>query len=262
MDQLTRALEVQLGPDTTQLGLRIGIHSGAVTAGILRGDRARFQLFGDTMAALVAVEAAGKPNRILVSQATANCIAASGKEKWLTDRAETEILKVRKHLSNAIFEGGRDLRILVYFKQGYWIHPATLRGERSRRVRGSMDEPSSNSVGFSDPSDTVSDQTTLQRLIDWNVDLLSTSMKEILSQSTESQPVLDSAADMAPLRQCGSSYLDEVMEIIMLPDFDGAKVVSNTAVLPKTVQEQLRDYVTCIASMYRSNDFHNFEHAR
>ena len=29
--------------------MRFGMHSGPVTAGVLRGDRARFQLFGDTV---------------------------------------------------------------------------------------------------------------------------------------------------------------------------------------------------------------------
>ena len=49
MDSLTKQLEVTLGPDTGDLSLRIGIHSGPVTAGVLRGERSRFQLFGDTM---------------------------------------------------------------------------------------------------------------------------------------------------------------------------------------------------------------------
>lgn len=49
MHSLTRKLEVLLGPDTTELDMRFGIHSGPVTAGVLRGDRSRFQLFGDTM---------------------------------------------------------------------------------------------------------------------------------------------------------------------------------------------------------------------
>jgi len=31
-----------------QLAMRIGLHSGPVTGGVLRGDNARFQLFGDT----------------------------------------------------------------------------------------------------------------------------------------------------------------------------------------------------------------------
>jgi class 3 adenylate cyclase len=47
--QLTKALEVSLGPDTGDLGIRFGLHSGPVTAGVLRGERSRFQLFGDTV---------------------------------------------------------------------------------------------------------------------------------------------------------------------------------------------------------------------
>lgn len=45
---LTRKLEVTLGPDTGDLSLRAGLHSGPVTAGVLRGERSRFQLFGGT----------------------------------------------------------------------------------------------------------------------------------------------------------------------------------------------------------------------
>ena len=49
MDEMTRALEVELGPDTTDLMLRVGLHSGSVVAGVLRGEKSRFQLFGDTV---------------------------------------------------------------------------------------------------------------------------------------------------------------------------------------------------------------------
>jgi len=49
MEQITRDLESTLGPDTGELIMRFGIHSGPVTAGVLQGDRARFQLFGDTV---------------------------------------------------------------------------------------------------------------------------------------------------------------------------------------------------------------------
>ena len=44
-----KRLELSLGPDTGELELRIGIHSGPVIGGVLRGARSRFQLFGDTM---------------------------------------------------------------------------------------------------------------------------------------------------------------------------------------------------------------------
>ena len=32
-----QALEEELGPDTADLGIRVGLHSGPVTAGVLRG---------------------------------------------------------------------------------------------------------------------------------------------------------------------------------------------------------------------------------
>ena len=45
--KLVERLEVSLGPGTGDLGIRMGLHSGPVTAGVLRGERARFRLFGD-----------------------------------------------------------------------------------------------------------------------------------------------------------------------------------------------------------------------
>jgi class 3 adenylate cyclase len=45
--EVSRDLEVTLGPDTGDLGMRFGLHSGPVTAGVLRGQKSRFQLFGD-----------------------------------------------------------------------------------------------------------------------------------------------------------------------------------------------------------------------
>ena len=41
-------LSVALG-ETSSLAMRFGIHSGPVTAGVLRGEKSRFQLFGDTV---------------------------------------------------------------------------------------------------------------------------------------------------------------------------------------------------------------------
>jgi class 3 adenylate cyclase len=49
MRELIRELEGILGPGTSDLALRVGLHSGPVTAGVLRGEKSRFQLFGDTV---------------------------------------------------------------------------------------------------------------------------------------------------------------------------------------------------------------------
>jgi hypothetical protein len=49
MTTITKRLELSLGPGTTDLALRLGLHSGPTIAGVLRGEKARFQLFGDTV---------------------------------------------------------------------------------------------------------------------------------------------------------------------------------------------------------------------
>jgi class 3 adenylate cyclase len=79
MQTLTRQMESSLGPDTGDLALRVGLHSGPVTAGVLRGERARFQLFGDTMNTAARMEQTGMKNRIQLSDTTAGCLHDRGK---------------------------------------------------------------------------------------------------------------------------------------------------------------------------------------
>jgi class 3 adenylate cyclase len=45
--ELVKILEMTLGPDTAELSMKVGMHSGPVTGGVLRGEKSRFQLFGD-----------------------------------------------------------------------------------------------------------------------------------------------------------------------------------------------------------------------
>ena len=46
---LANDLAVRLGPDVLDINMRVGLHSGPTTAGVLRGIKGRFQLFGDTV---------------------------------------------------------------------------------------------------------------------------------------------------------------------------------------------------------------------
>ena len=63
--------------------------------------------------------------------------------------------------------------------------------------------------------------------------------------------------------QSGQLVIDEVQEIVRLPDFD--HIVKDADVdsisIKPVVVDQLYDYVSNIAAMYRENHFHNFEHA-
>lgn len=47
MRKLTIVMSRTLGPGTEELCMRFGMNSGPVTAGVLRGEKSRFQLFGD-----------------------------------------------------------------------------------------------------------------------------------------------------------------------------------------------------------------------
>ena len=42
--KVLKKLAPTLGPDTNNLAMRVGLHSGPVTAGVLRGEKARFQV--------------------------------------------------------------------------------------------------------------------------------------------------------------------------------------------------------------------------
>ena len=56
---LCHALEVHMGPGTGDLACRIGLHTGQVLGGVLRGEKGRFQLFGDTVHKASQIEATG-----------------------------------------------------------------------------------------------------------------------------------------------------------------------------------------------------------
>jgi class 3 adenylate cyclase len=77
MKILVKELEVSLGPG--DLALRIGIHSGPITAGVLRGQRSRFQLFGDTMNTTARIEIFSQSRKIQISSETAEFLVKDGR---------------------------------------------------------------------------------------------------------------------------------------------------------------------------------------
>jgi class 3 adenylate cyclase len=82
----TAVLVPKLGRDVRTLDLRIGLNSGPTTAGVLRGEKSRFQLFGDTVNTAARMESNGLPGRIHCSESTASCLKLDGNGSWLTQR--------------------------------------------------------------------------------------------------------------------------------------------------------------------------------
>jgi class 3 adenylate cyclase len=92
--KILREMSEHLGPSVRQLGLRTGLHSGSVTAGVLRGEKSRFQLFGDTVNTASRMESTGITNRIQISRPTMKLLMASGKcHDWIQPRETTVTAK-------------------------------------------------------------------------------------------------------------------------------------------------------------------------
>eukprot|EP00977_Amphora_coffeiformis_P021283 scaffold9134_cov170-Amphora_coffeaeformis.AAC.7 len=248
MNALTKKLEKILGPDTADLRMRIGLHSGPVTAGVLRGERSRFQLFGDTMNTAARIESTSFGNKIQVSQETADLIAAAGKRKWLSQRKDIVVAKGKGAL------------------QTFWLNIDGSRDD-NKSESGASDETHSietTSEGRQTKTRMLEEKT--RRLIDWNVDVLKRLLKEIVAWRQASRKGIKT--EFVPEEESdarGQTVIDEVSEIISLPQLNGADATFKQNVdavcLSEAAETQLDAFVSSIAALYRENPFHNFEHA-
>ena len=239
MQQTVIELEVLLGPDTAELAMRVGLHSGPVTAGVLRGQKSRFQLFGDTVNTAGRMESTGTRNRIHISQDTADCLIKQGKGHWMRPREDSVAVK-----------GKGDM-------QTYWIDMSRAGSVMSRQTDNKL------SKGPRLPP-RKSKTTKKDRLVEWNVETLKRLLKNIIAtrDAQKTQRRLSHSKKLKVCRKKDTTVLDEVQEIICLPGnaVEYKQDPDSVEVSPEVVS-QLRDFVTAIAEMYQDNPFHNFDHA-
>lgn len=262
-----KPLERILGPGTADLRLRIGLHSGSVTAGFLRNEK-RFQIFGDTVNIAQSIESSSRRNRILISSDTAELLKAAKKGQWIQKCEDIDPISTKN-------KGTLD---------AYWLLQAGDKGQlvstpnvpvRARSVEdlvalGNSDAPPSfprrgavetyrDNFILALPPMSRSEKT--QRLIDWVVELLANQLRNIKAQ----RDVLGVYA--SPLSDVDFNRtipIDSIVEAIKIPKFDPVcqSVIlrdnDNVNVDP-LVLSQLRALVTRIAHKHRSElPFHNF----
>ena len=247
------------------------------------------------------MESTGKPNHIQVSQSTADLLVAAGKEDWIHPRDDIVNAKGKGEIqtywvtirSGSMGSGKIGMigpeesprgRLGSIEQSDSFVNLVTkkkssrpqlaappLSGDGSRRSLLSSTHSriwgrdNNFEDGFDDGLSFSGDDINRQeRLIDWNVDILTGLLKQIVAQRKAKKQEETEELDIRFHTQ--GTVLDELTEIIALPQFapeilEGDEIDPENIELDDEVEEQLRDFVTMVACMYRDNFFHNWEHA-
>jgi class 3 adenylate cyclase len=264
---LVKQLETTLGPETGELGLRVGLHTGPVTAGVLRGERARFQLFGDTMNTCARIESLGVRNKIHMSQETADRITSHGKGHWCRPREDAVIAKGKGELKTFWLELKGDSALSS--RSG--ASCSTASDQSSSGVALTLLGSPANEAesGQVRSASIKSHQNRIQSLVSWNVAVLTKVLREVVARREASGIESTPSNVMKELERRNltrnETVLEEFKEVVSLPKFDAEAAKrqrdESAVELGENVVDQLHEYLNVIATMYRENAFHNCEHA-
>ena len=227
-----------------------------MTAGVLRGDRQRFQLFGTTVNMTEQIKNSSAEKSIHMSEATAKLLRKSGHGRWVEPNSSLKTL-----------EGVGDI-------QTYWLLP----DRRRRSMMNTGHESEGGGDETSGPSDCDlssnssacgANMTKMQRLVEYNLQVLLEMLEEVVAArnvtSSSSMLLTQSLAEIENEFGRSQTVLEEFKEIITLPktttDDIRKRQKLGVADLPGDVKAQLRAFLTEVSLLYRDNPFHNYEHA-
>ena len=236
MPTLCVNLEKTLGPDTGDLGLRVGLHSGQVTGGLLRGKRSRFQLFGATVNLASKIESTGLPGKIHLSGPTAELLKEAGYSDWVVPRQEKVTAKGMGDITTYWLEMKKD------------IAPTGATGDFSN-------------LNVEIAGDSLAKK---ERLVAWMTELLFRLLKQIVARrkvliaaNPNRKADADESVYESSVRKRKGTLLDEVSETIEMPELDGSVPDYTGEVnVNSEIHDQLETYVSLVADMYEDNPFH------
>jgi len=203
------------------------------------------------------MESTGTPNRVQLSQETADILKTLGRD-WVREREDLVEVKGKGRM------------------QTYWLERGMMfnSGASESTDNQSMDSGECELAILMARQKSVANvfesklSAKVLRLVDWCVDVLTKSLKQIEARRLSTGVKPDKPEKIAQLEmetmETSDLPLAEVAEIISLPEFsaEDKQYDPEKMVIEEEVIMELKLFVRSIASMYHQNPFHNFEHAR
>lgn len=251
MQKIRRKLEKQLGPDTRALDMRFGLHSGPVTAGVIRGKNPRFQLFGDSMNKTSRIESSGEKGRVHISEEMAERLIQKGKEHWLMKREDVVDLKGLGKVPT------------------YWLNiTTTTHSQASHSNDGSVVTTESEELSSDDEyahiKNLINDWQEPSELISWHANFLFECLSQV-DQARQAQTEYQADAE-DQLQLLEKEALFGKADPLDSIQFDAGMLQyraesSDPSVPAVNLLQQLKDLVQQITNAYCPHAFHSIQHA-
>lgn len=224
------------------------------------------------------MESTGVADKIQVSEETARLLREDGRTNWLELREDQIVAKGLGQLTTYFLEQRR-----VAERRMSNLSIAESLSLSSLPSAGEESSENSIEIPFWEAQSKRLSRKEMERamrLVDWNVETLYQLLVRIVARrlaieeisrrrsrrssnfhATESQP-----RNQLPPSTESSLTGDQVVEVIPILDFDAdialrSAELAGTVSLDEVVREELRNFVASVASMYRDNPFHSFDHA-
>ena len=179
------------------------------------------------------------------------------KEKWIQEREDQVEAKGKGTLKT------------------FWLTGESE--DTSSSAPSRISDSNDSKVGYGNENTTQPELNTIRgmtskdlRLVEWNVEVLRRALGKIQLQRKQSDPTHNEASSTVRLLeetycQGNDGVIKEVRDVISFPSPDRKQRIemgnAEDFKLPQVIEDELRQYVAAIASLYEKNPFHSFEHA-
>jgi hypothetical protein len=203
------------------------------------------------------MESTGIPNRVQISQETADFLAEAKKSHWFELRPDKVQAKGKGELTTFLLH--RSL--------------TNQRDTKKKIINASISSDSQSAASSYNEGNHYEDETRKEekrdRIADWTVEVMTGLLQEIevrrLASQIEDEPPekLQHLEEVSTFTH-GKNVIDEVQVIIELPEFDEATAQREAKLDPKDIQlpakvlAELRVFVRTIATMYHANGKYPF----